>query len=102
MARQTKSQATNVPSAFPSAHPAVAEPLQPKAALLRTKLREKRGALISVMKHALETFGSTQKADHWLNRPNHLLGNKTPLEVMQTDPEQVEAALVRIDHGVYI
>ncbi len=54
------------------------------------------------MKHARETFGSPQKADHWLNRPNQLLGNKTPLQVMETDPAKIEAALVRIDHGVYV
>jgi len=56
----------------------------------------------SIRKHALNTFGSTLKAGHWMNRPNHLLQGKTPEEALKTDPESVEAALVRIDYGVYV
>ncbi len=55
----------------------------------------------SVETHALETFGSAAKADHWLNRPNPLFHGQTPRRVIQADPSTVEAALVRIDHGVY-
>ena len=54
-----------------------------------------------VTKHALDTFGTVEKAEHWLNRPNPLLHGKTPFQIMQADPSGVEAALVRIDHGVY-
>ena len=56
----------------------------------------------SVKAHALDTFGSEKKAGHWMNRPNGLLGGKTPLQVVESDPSQVEAALIRIDHGVYV
>jgi uncharacterized protein (DUF2384 family) len=56
----------------------------------------------SVSEHARATFGSVEKAQHWMNRPNPLFQGKTPLEVMQTDPVGVEAELVRIDHGVYV
>jgi uncharacterized protein (DUF2384 family) len=52
--------------------------------------------------HALETFGSFAKANHWLNRPNPLFEGKSPLQVLQVDPELVEAELVRIDHNVYV
>ena len=52
--------------------------------------------------HVLETFGSAQKADHWLNRSNHVFGGKTPLQMMESDPQAVEIELTRIDHGVYI
>lgn len=56
----------------------------------------------SVKAHALDTFGSAEKAEHWMSRPNSLLHRKTPLQVIQSDPSSVEAALVRIDYGVYI
>jgi uncharacterized protein (DUF2384 family) len=56
----------------------------------------------SVSAHALETFGSSEKAQHWLNRPNPLFQGKTPAEVVKIDPMLIEAELVRIDHGVYM
>jgi len=56
----------------------------------------------AIQAHALDTFGSPAKANHWLNRPNPLLGGKSPLQVMQDDPQAVEAELVRIDHNVYV
>jgi uncharacterized protein (DUF2384 family) len=56
----------------------------------------------SIAVHALATFGSRQKAQHWMNRPNPLFQGKTPSQVMRTDPVGVEAELVRIDHGVYV
>lgn len=56
----------------------------------------------SVVAHALDTFGSEKKAAHWMSRPNPLLQGRTPSKVVQSDPSAVEAALVRIDHGVYV
>jgi uncharacterized protein (DUF2384 family) len=56
----------------------------------------------SIKRHALDTFGTSKKADHWLNRPNPLFDGKTPLQVVRIDPSSVEAALVRIDYGVYV
>jgi uncharacterized protein (DUF2384 family) len=56
----------------------------------------------SVAAHALATFGSPEKAQHWMNRPNPLFRGKTPAQVMESDPVGVEAELVRIDHGVYM
>ena len=56
----------------------------------------------SIRRHALNTFGSTLKVSHWMSRPNHLLQGKTPEEALKTDPESVEAALIRIDFGVYV
>ena len=55
-----------------------------------------------VKAHALDTFGSAEKADHWMNRPNALFQGKKPRDVVQSDPSAVEAALVRIDYGVYV
>ncbi len=55
----------------------------------------------SVTEHAQDTFGTSEKAAHWLNRPNRLFDGKTPRQVMRVDPASVEAELVRIDYGVY-
>ena len=52
--------------------------------------------------HAFETFGSSEKANHWLHRPNHVFQGRTPLEVIGSNPEAVEIELTRIDYGVYI
>jgi uncharacterized protein (DUF2384 family) len=49
----------------------------------------------------METLGSPEKTVHWMNRTNPELGGKTPREVIKADPVAVEAALVRIDHGIY-
>jgi uncharacterized protein (DUF2384 family) len=56
----------------------------------------------SIKAHALDTFGTAEKAEHWMSRPNPLFHRKTPLRVIQSDPSSVEAELVRIDHGFYI
>ena len=56
----------------------------------------------SVKAHAVDTFGSAERAEHWMNRPNPLFHRETPLQVIQSDPSSVEAELVRIDYGVYI
>ena len=56
----------------------------------------------AVLAHAFETFGSPEKANHWLHRPNHVFQGRTPLEVIGSNPQAVEIELTRIDHGVYI
>jgi hypothetical protein len=54
-----------------------------------------------VLAHAVETFGSRVNANEWLNRPNRMFANKTPLQILTADPEAVEEELVRIDHGMF-
>jgi uncharacterized protein (DUF2384 family) len=56
----------------------------------------------SVKAHALDTFGSEEKAERWMSRPNPLFQGKTPIQFIQSDPLWVEAELVRIDYGVYV
>jgi uncharacterized protein (DUF2384 family) len=56
----------------------------------------------SVNAHALATFGSQEKAQHWMNRPNPLFDGKSPAQVVEFNLVGVEAELVRIDHGVYM
>ncbi len=52
---------------------------------------------------AQEVLGSRSKAAAWLHAPNRTLGGATPLSRLDTDlgAEQVEAALLRVAHGVY-
>jgi PilZ domain-containing protein/antitoxin Xre/MbcA/ParS-like protein len=55
-----------------------------------------------VVAHAVETFGSEINANAWLNRPNRVFHNQSPLQVLTQDPAAVEEELVRIDHGMFI
>lgn len=56
----------------------------------------------SVSKHALETFGTNEKLESWMNRRNPIFGNATPREMIALDPRAVEVELTRIDHGIYV
>ena len=58
-----------------------------------------------ILTHAFETFGSAEKAWHWLERPNTLFAGASPLHLLQTDPAQYELIddeLTRIDYGVFV
>ncbi len=60
---------------------------------------------LAIVKHAYETFGSSEKAIHWLQRPNPILGGFSALEVLRCHPtkyELVEDELTRIDYGVFV
>jgi uncharacterized protein (DUF2384 family) len=74
----------------------------PKAGAHKIVSSPRRISRESVAAHALATFGSPEKARHWMNRPNPLFHGKTPAQVIQFDVVGVEAELVRIDHGVYV
>lgn len=56
----------------------------------------------SVLAHAVDTFGSRINANAWLNKPNRLFHNQTPLQILTEDPAAVEEELVRIDHGMFV
>jgi putative toxin-antitoxin system antitoxin component (TIGR02293 family) len=53
--------------------------------------------------HAVDTFGTEERAFRWMRIPLSELGNHTPEEILMDDPEnpEVEAILTRIDYGVY-
>jgi len=55
-----------------------------------------------VLAHAIETFGSRVNANAWLNRPNRMFANRSPLQILTEDPQAVEEELVRIDHGIFV
>ncbi len=50
-----------------------------------------------------EVFGSREKAEIWLREPNRALDMQPPLDLLDTDEgaKQVEAVLIRIEHGVF-
>ena len=64
--------------------------------------RDRAPSLESIAAHALATFGSSEKAERWMNRPNPVFQGKTPAEMIEFNPVAVEAELVRIDHGIYL
>jgi uncharacterized protein (DUF2384 family) len=72
------------------------------AAHTRSSRRGREISRQSVNAHALATFGSSEKAQHWMNRPNPLFDGKSPAQVIEFNLVGVEAELVRIDHGVYM
>ena len=61
-------------------------------------------AAAPIVQHALEAFGSEERAWHWLERANPLLDGISPIEILQTDRsrfELVDDELTRIEHGVF-
>lgn len=57
--------------------------------------------LARVGAQAAATLGSEKKAVQWLRRPNRALGNRAPLDLIDSDigTRQVEEVLGRIEHG---
>jgi putative toxin-antitoxin system antitoxin component (TIGR02293 family) len=84
----------------------LSKPVTPRAKRTGITIKPNASGLPALLKaievHALDTFGSREKANHWMNRPNALFEGKTPLQLIETDPQSVEAELGRIDHGVYV
>jgi uncharacterized protein (DUF2384 family) len=54
-------------------------------------------------RHALDTFGTEERAQRWMQQSLAELGNRTAEQVLREDPrsKKVEAVLARIDYGVY-
>lgn len=59
--------------------------------------------LALIRARAKAVFGDPEKAWKWLNRPNRVLAQQTPLEMIRTDAgfESVFVLLGQIEHGVY-
>lgn len=56
-----------------------------------------------IWRHAVDTFGSEERAARWMRQPLSELGEQTPEQELLEDhqSELVEAILTRIDYGVY-
>ena len=54
-------------------------------------------------RHAVDTFGTEERALRWMHQPLAELGERTPESVLLEDRQSdaVEAILARIDYGVY-
>ncbi|MDL0433928.1 DUF2384 domain-containing protein [Marinobacter sp. TBZ242] len=51
---------------------------------------------------AIELFeGNRAAADHWLHQEAVGLGGRRPIDVMETDPQQVLDLIGRLEHGVF-
>ena len=57
----------------------------------------------ATLAHAVDTFGTEERAFRWMSMPLSELGERTPEEILMDDPQnpEVEAILTRIDYGVY-
>ncbi len=55
------------------------------------------------MEHATRVFGSLEKANIWLRKPNKALNNARPIELLisETGAHEIEMQLHAIDHGMY-
>ena len=53
--------------------------------------------------HAVDTFGTEERALRWMRQPLAELGERAPEPVLLEDRQSdaVEAILARIDYGVY-
>ncbi len=87
---------------IPKVEPSKANANQSQTAHTKSNRRSGEISRQSVNAHALATFGSPKKAQHWMNRPNPLFDGKSPAQVIEFNLVGVEAELVRIDHGVYM
>lgn len=58
--------------------------------------------LLRVRGHAERVFDDPARAERWLSAPNPELGDETPIGMARTDvgAREVEAVLIRIEHGV--
>ena len=56
-----------------------------------------------VLSYAVQVFGNQDTAQQWLNRENPMLGNKKPIDLLNTDQGcgLVLDILGRIEEGVY-
>ena len=55
----------------------------------------------TVWDHAVLVFGTPEKAMRWLDTRLPELDGRTPNEIMNDDPDAVEALLDRIEDGVF-
>ena len=55
------------------------------------------------IEHATRVFGSLEKANIWLRKPNRALNNALPIDLLvsETGAHEIEMQLHAIDHGIY-
>ncbi|MCC5906247.1 MAG: DUF2384 domain-containing protein [Balneolaceae bacterium] len=75
-----------------------------KEAILPADESERSFRIARLTDLASEIFGSMEKASVWFKEPNFALGNKTPIELVKTEPgaRLVERTLHQIGHGITV
>ncbi|MCB0503465.1 MAG: DUF2384 domain-containing protein [Bacteroidetes bacterium] len=53
-------------------------------AALKADLQEHTIMLLSLIKHGIEVFGTTESFNRWLEHENYFLGQKKPIEYLNT------------------
>jgi len=68
-----------------------------------TSISEKVIALKDLYSYGYEVFEDQDKFNKWIQTNNHALGDRIPLEVMDTifGIDEVKNIITRIEHGVY-
>lgn len=58
--------------------------------------------VIRIIAEAEQTFASAEKAHRWLRRPTSALGDRAPLDLLDTElgSRRIETLLGRIAHGI--
>ncbi len=71
--------------------------------VFNTSISEKAVALMDIYSYGYEVFGDRHKFNRWIQTTNRALGNRIPLEVMDTifGIDEVRNIIIRIEHGVY-
>jgi putative toxin-antitoxin system antitoxin component (TIGR02293 family) len=69
--------------------------------LLSSSASDRLARIDRIFALAAAVLGSEEKAAEWLKRPNRLLGNETPLELLDTDlgSQEVERELRQIEYS---
>ena len=59
--------------------------------------------LARVTAHAIEVFGDSERAAHWMSRPNLVMDGEAPLTLLDTDAgaQWVDTILGRIEYGIF-
>ena len=72
-------------------------------ARLKPDESERIARLMRIIALATAVLESEDHARQWLQRPLHVLGGQTPLQLTATEPgaREVERVLGRIEHGVF-
>jgi putative toxin-antitoxin system antitoxin component (TIGR02293 family) len=70
---------------------------------LRLEEADGLARLLRVVLHARRVFEDDALADEWLRTPNPALDNLIPIQMARTDlgGREVEAVLLRLEHGVF-
>lgn len=70
---------------------------------LTTEESDRLVSVVRILALAIETFQDLRTAHEWLRRSNRSLGDRRPIDLLETDAgtRLVETVLGRVDYGVY-